>query len=441
MSVRLVVAVLIYRPALLGLCLVCINACVDMWAIHVDSVLLLSCCGMLLPGWFVCSMPRGPASAATRPTTRAANASDSAVPSRNKRTAPATEASGSPSKQRRVVQTLSPASEEVCPDTIARVTAEVIRQLRQPAPVHRSSSTSTAGADVPPACLPVEVATTASPSSGIMSGIGATMEGQPPPCTPGPSQSEVTWDGSVMHTIKNMLRGESTEQPCPPPIHLHSTPLGMLLPDRMKAKIWANEFVDFADLLYQHPPRPLSLALSPGNDKATFAIAHVGKGRQLQSIEQWTTAMLTFAAVYAQRHPQQAIGLFQYCEIVRDIAHTGPPTWRLYDEQFRSFRQSDPGNFPWDQPRWDLFFKTMYAKPAQNNSSRPFSSTAQQAKRTSYPTGYCWAFQRGTCQTRQCRFKHTCAKCDNAHPASQCQKPGPANPNKRGPVANRSKRV
>ena len=385
-------------------------------------------------------MPRGPASAATRPTTRAANASDSAVPSRKKRTAPAAGASESAPKRRRVVQTIRPVGEEA--DTIARVTADVIRQLRQPVTVLSSSSTSTPGTDGPTTCLPVEVTTTASPSSGIMPGIGASVECQPPTCAPGPSQAEATWDGSVMHTINNMLRGESSEQPCPPPIHLHSTPLGTHLPDRMKAKIWANEFVDFADLLYQHPPRPLSLALSPGNDNATFAIAPVGKGRQLQSIEQWTTALLTFAAVYAQRHPQQATGLFQYCEIVRDIAHTGPPmAWRLYDEQFRSFRQSDPGNFPWDQPRWDLFFKTMYAKPAQNNPYRPFSSTAQQAKRKSYPNGYCWAFQKGTCQTRQCRFKHICAKCDNAHLASQCQKPGSANPNKRGPVADRSKRV
>ena len=105
-------------------------------------------------------------------------------------------------------------------------------------------------------------------------------------------------------------------------------------------------------------------------------------------------ALLMFAAAYAQRHPQLAMGLFQYCEIVRDIAHTGPPMgWRLYDEQFCSLRQSAPGNFPWDQPRWDLYFKTMYAKPAQNNSSHPFSSTVQHANRTSFSTGYCWPFQ------------------------------------------------
>ena len=197
-----------------------------------------------------------------------------------------------------------------------------------------------------------------------------------------------------MHTINNMLRGESTEQSGPPPIHLHSTTLCTHLSDHLKAKIWAKEYVDFADLVYQHATRPLSPSKSAGNDKATSSIAPVGKGHQLQSIKQLTTALLMFAAVYAQRHQQLAMGLFQYCEIVRDIAHTGPPMgWRLYDEHFCSFRQSAPGNFPWDQPRWDLYFKKMYAKPAQNNSSHPFSSTVQHTNRTSFPTGYCWPFQ------------------------------------------------
>ena len=83
-----------------------------------------------------------------------------------------------------------------------------------------------------------------------------------------------------------MLCGESIEQSGPPPIHLHSTRLGSHLSDRMKAKIWANEYVDFAELLYRHSKRPLSLSILPG--KATFSIATVGKDRQLQSIEQCT---------------------------------------------------------------------------------------------------------------------------------------------------------
>ena len=58
--------------------------------------------------------------------------------------------------------------------------------------------------------------------------------------------------------------------------------------------------------------------------------------------------------------------MFKYCEVVRDIAQTGPPfAWLQYDEQFRSFRQSNPTNVPWDQHRWDLFFRCMYTRQVQ----------------------------------------------------------------------------
>ena len=42
-----------------------------------------------------------------------------------------------------------------------------------------------------------------------------------------------------------------------------------------------------------------------------------------------------------------------------------PVAWRQYDTHFRTLRQTDPISFPWAQPRWDLFFRYMYAKPIQ----------------------------------------------------------------------------
>ena len=43
----------------------------------------------------------------------------------------------------------------------------------------------------------------------------------------------------------------------------------------------------------------------------------------------------------------------KYCETVRDIFAKGGD-WRLYDEQLRFLRQSDPNLFPWDQIHWEL---------------------------------------------------------------------------------------
>ena len=89
-------------------------------------------------------------------------------------------------------------------------------------------------------------------------------------------------------------------------------------------------------------------------------------GRQISTIDQWTSALLGFWAIYSQRFPNSAPGMFKYCDIVRDIAVTGPLfAWCQYDKQFRQFQLLDPVSFPWDQLKRDLFFKVMYAKQVQ----------------------------------------------------------------------------
>ena len=154
--------------------------------------------------------------------------------------------------------------------------------------------------------------------------------------------------------------------PTPSSMPMHTTPLGAELTDKLKNKIWANEFVDFSDLTHPVQQRPQQLSVQSGETHQVIFIMPQSRGRQISSIDQWTSALLVFGAVYTQRFPQSAPGIFKYAEIVRDIALTGPPfAWRQYDTHFRTLRQTDPISFPWAQPKWDLFFRYMYAKPIQ----------------------------------------------------------------------------
>ena len=108
------------------------------------------------------------------------------------------------------------------------------------------------------------------------------------------------------------------------------------------------------------------MAVSSGDSHQLFSLLPQARGRQISTIDQWTSAFLVFGAIYAQRFPEAAPGLFKYCEVVRDIAATGPPlAWRQYDARFRSLRQFDLAGFLWEQPRWDLFFKCMYTSDVQ----------------------------------------------------------------------------
>ena len=179
--------------------------------------------------------------------------------------------------------------------------------------------------------------------------------------------------------------------------------------------------------------QPQQLTVSTGSSQQIISVMPQSKGRQISTIDQWT-AFLVFGAVYTQRFPEVAHGMFKYCEVVRDIAQTGPPfAWRQYDEQFRSFRQSNPMNFPWDQHRLDLFFRCMYTRQVQMGMGRAPATIPNKPTRPSqpFPAGYCWMYQRNNkCTSRPRRYKHVCSKCQAPHPASSCCQRNAPNPNK-----------
>ena len=222
-------------------------------------------------------------------------------------------------------------------EIVAIVTREVLKHLRKervvaPLPV--------AVPAVPVPVLPVEI-----------------------PVVPQPQPAE-QMDGGVAGAINSLLQDDVGEALLPKTLPLHSTALCADLSDRIKGKMWANEYVDFYDLI--HNVQPQQLSVSTGSSHQVISMMpQPGKRRQISTIDQWTSAFLVFGAVYTQRFPQSAPGMFKYCEAVQDIARTGLMfAWRQYDEQFRNFRHSDPESFPWDQLRWDLFFKCMSSKMA-----------------------------------------------------------------------------
>ena len=212
-------------------------------------------------------------------------------------------------------------------EIIAQVTREVLRQLRE----DRSASPGTRDQ------LPV-------PRDDV---LPATDVGTHVPLTGHPltSSADDQMDGAVAGAINSLLRGDVGEQTIPQSLTLHTTELGADLSDRIPSKIWANEYVDFFELV--NKVQPQQLTVSTGSSQQIISVMPQSKGRQISTIDQWTSAFLVFGAVYTQRFPEVAHGMFKYCEVVRDIAQTGPPfAWRQYDEQFRSFRQSNPMNFP-----------------------------------------------------------------------------------------------
>ena len=192
---------------------------------------------------------------------------------------------------------------------------------------------------------------------------------------------------------------------------------------KIKAKIWAQEYIDFGSLLSLSPSsNSYSLSLKANNEISSVTpklfLEPNEKPRRIFHISQWLTAFNTFVSVYTERFPQKAPQLMKYCETVRDISAKGGD-WRYYDEQFRFLRQSDPNLFPWDQIHWELWFQTMFTSRNKSHSSSSDREKPPNRFRPQFPKGTCWAFHAGKTCTG-CKFEHICFKCGSRHPASQC---------------------
>ena len=191
---------------------------------------------------------------------------------------------------------------------------------------------------------------------------------------------------------------------------------------KLKAKIWANEYVDFGSLLFSSPQDEgkYSLSMTPSGSsnhpQVTLEPRHPTK--RIHNIQQWVSAFNIFVSVYTERFKSDTPQLMKYCEVVRDLA-LKPGDWLWYDEQFRFIRQSDPQKFPWDQIHWELWLRASTTFRRQQPFTNQPHSQPRQRFRPFFPKGTCWAFQAGK-HCSGCQFEHVCYKCGAKHAGSQC---------------------
>ena len=201
-----------------------------------------------------------------------------------------------------------------------------------------------------------------------------------------------------------------------------SVPLTSRVSPKVKAKIWANEFINFGTLLSDSPQNEgkYSLSLSPSvssssQPKLTLEPCHTS--RRITNISQWVSAFTIFVSVYSERITNQTAQLMKYCEVVRDLASKSGD-WYWYDEQFRYLRQSTPDQYPWDQIHWELWLRA--SNPFRKSQTQ--TPTNKRFRSQLFPKGTCWVFQAGK-HCSGCQFEHMCFKCGGNHPGGQCSVP------------------
>ena len=180
-----------------------------------------------------------------------------------------------------------------------------------------------------------------------------------PPDTAMQPQPAVHFDASVQGSVASALHQVTGEhilpvvqaQPSQGNKNFQSISISIdaRVPPKLKAKIWANEFIEFGSLLQQDlGDTNYHIALSSNQDsKPMQCLEPTEKAKSVKNIDMWTYAFQLFVAVYASKYPSETPGLMKYGEVVRDLA-TRVGNWLYYDSNFRYLRQHSAASTPWD---------------------------------------------------------------------------------------------
>jgi len=213
-------------------------------------------------------------------------------------------------------------------------------------------------------------------------------------------------ESSVQDKVSVLTQGTATEFTQQPlslssnsePFASIAVALGSRGCPKLRAKIWANEFIEFAALLSSYPNQNrYSDCLTPSSSSSSqprLTLEPCQPPQKIHTFLQWLSAFNIFVAIFSEKFPNETPRLMKYCEIVRDIS-SKPGDWYFYDEQSRYIRQSAPDKYPWDTVHWELWIKAVInfrAKPAQLKADM---SSPRTRSRQSFPKGTCWLFHAG----------------------------------------------
>lgn len=206
--------------------------------------------------------------------------------------------------------------------------------------------------------------------------------------------------------------------------HSCSLPIDCKVSDRVRAKIWANEYIDFGVLLSNpmfENKFKIAVQTVDSSGAPSLCLESASKPRKIFTIDQWGSCFLVIVGVYTSKFPSEAPSLMKYGEIIRDLAARGHD-WRFYDGNFRFLRQSQSSSMPWGTIHGELWLRAQSS--VANNRKAVMNFTGQQNLRV--PAGYCFKFHKGG-HCDGCAYSHNCFKCDGNHRANSCtfRRPSP----------------
>ena len=163
------------------------------------------------------------------------------------------------------------------------------------------------------------------------------------------------------------------------------------------------------------------------------------KPKAILNIDKWTSAFFVFTSIFLEKHPQRAVEMIKYTDLIRKLAFRfGGFGWVNYDREFRLEQAQNPAR-SWATYDGDLFLEKL-AMPVFSNQRQNFRGQSSRFphSRAGFPSqlsqsqnskagfqnreGVCFAFNKQRkCFRKACKWAHKCSICfQPTHPASAC---------------------
>ena len=199
-----------------------------------------------------------------------------------------------------------------------------------------------------------------------------------------------------------------------------SNPFDFMVPQKIKDKMWAREFVELSTLLLDED-QGMELQISSHSSKPTFTLVPKTK-REVNTIARWTKAFNCFTAVYSRKWPEEIPGLLKHMEVVVGLADDNA-NWKEYDKGFRRLHANGLEQF--GQINIDLYLSLsrspFHKSSGQSGDSDREGKGGKGKKSKQHPHGFCFKFHSGK-KCDGCDYKHTCYNCQGHHAVTKCGK-------------------
>lgn len=208
-----------------------------------------------------------------------------------------------------------------------------------------------------------------------------------------------------------------------------SVDLADLVDQKVKEQIWDDQFVNFATLI--HPASHLGQTLVAKLSEDSLVegqpiLLPSTSQKRINTYDEWLQAFFIFVAVYSTKFPNQASSLMKYGHTILQLSKSGG-NWRFYDETFRRLRPVT--GWSWGMFNSELWQKSLIPHSAtvgpsgkQPFRSYPVNRFKNVPRSQQIPVGYCFKFNQGQDCLSNCRYSHSCWKCQGPHQAITCPK-------------------